>query len=317
MTILGIDVSKDWLDCKISSVSKPYRFSNSSKGYEKLAKVAKNNSVSLTVIEYTGGYERAAYLYLWASGLKVALVNPRQIRAFAISLGRRAKSDMLDAELLTIYGEQVQPTPNEPIADSVLALREALTRRSQLMKLLVAEKNHAKSPGITELTKDSVRALSASLKLQIKALDSHITQIIESNTELNQKATILSKETGVGPVLITTLLADMPELGKLKRTQASALVGVAPYDRDSGAFKGKRSISGGRVRVRCALYMATLAAVRHNPYIREFYQRLVKNGKPKKVALVACMRKFITYLNTLLKEHPEHNFMNATDLAAS
>jgi transposase len=216
---------------------------------------------------------------------------------------------MIDAEVLLDYGMKVTPEPTLPLAENVKALRELLTRRSQLNKMLVAEKNHAVSPLASAITRRSAKVVLTALRGQIKALDTAISELIASDESLNQRAQKLHSLTGVGPVLMSTLLADMPELGKLERNQASALAGVAPYDRDSGAFRGKRSIAGGRVRVRCALYMATLAAVRHNPVLKEFYQRLVARGKPSKVALVACMRKFIIYINAVLKEDPSQHFI--------
>jgi transposase len=207
------------------------------------------------------------------------------------------------------YAKKMNPKPTEPLSDAVTELREFLTRRSQLNKMIVAEKNHAKSPTVTNATKKSVKIMLKALRTEILSIDQQITKIIDSHDELSSKAKILSEQTSVGPVLLCTLLSDMPELGKLERNQASALVGVAPYDQDSGSFKGKRSISGGRVRLRCALYMATLSAIRYNPIIKEFYQRLVSNGKPRKVAIVASMRKFIIFLNALLKQNPQHHLL--------
>lgn len=308
-TIAGIDVSKDYLDICIDGVEKAQRFRNSIKGYIKLAELCEKRQVGLVTLEATGGYEKAVFRYLWASRIKVALINPRQSRAFAYSLGRRAKSDLLDAELLMQYGKKVQPQPTEPLTEQVTKLRELLTRREQIMKMVVAEKNHTKAAEVSEFTRKSVRTLMKSLRLQLKAVDLLIREVIESDPELKAKSDKLQELTGVGPVLMTTLLADMPELGKLERNQASALAGVAPFDRDSGTLKGKRSIAGGRVRVRCALYMATLSAIRHNPVLKSFYQRLVAKGKPRKVAIVACMRKFIIYINFVLKHNPNQHFM--------
>ena len=256
MCVMGIDVSKSKLDSKISNLEKTYIFSNSSKGFAKLFILAKKHNVDLVVVESTGGYERSVFRYLWKKGVKVALINPRQSNAFARSLGQRAKNDLIDAEVLMLYGERMKPQPNEPISDEVSALRELLTRRNQLNKMLIAEKNHRKAPGVSPTTLKSIRVLIRSLNAQICSIDQDIHRIIDSNQTLSDKANTLSAQTGVGPVLIATLLADLPELGSLKKNQASALVGVAPYDRDSGTYKGKRSISGGRVRVRCALYTA-------------------------------------------------------------
>lgn len=309
MRTCGIDISKETLDCKIEEIEGINRYVNKEKGFKQLVKLLNKESVSLVVIESTGGYERSLFRYLWASNIPTALINPRQTKSFAYSMGRRAKSDSLDAELLMEYARKMKPKPTEPLSDAVTELREFLTRRSQLNRMIVAEKNHAKSPTVTNATKKSVKIILKALRNEMLSIDQDITKIINSYEELSSKAKILSEQTSVGPVLLCTLLSDMPELGKLERNQASALVGVAPFDRDSGNMKGKRSIAGGRVRVRCALYMATLSAIRYNPIIKEFYQRLIANGKPRKVAIVACMRKFIIFLNALLKQNPQQHLL--------
>lgn len=309
MTIVGLDVSKASLECKVENSEGVLSFSNEGKGFRKLSSMLKRCEVSLVILEATGGYERSVFRHLWGAGIKVALANPRRTRAFAHSLGRRAKNDLLDAEVLMEYGKRVQPHPTEPLSEQVHALRELISRRNQLNKLLVAEKNHLKAPNVSTVTRKSIRSMIRSIQKQKSTIDEEITALIESDVSLKEKAEKLRAQTGVGPVLLSTLLADMPELGTLERNQASALAGVAPYDRDSGSIKGKRAIAGGRVRVRNALYMATLASVRYNPVLREFYQRLVANGKPRKVALVACMRKLIIHLNSVLKKNPEQHFM--------
>jgi transposase len=311
MGMCGIDVSKDTLECQISNASGVERFQNTAKGFSRLVKWLQKNQIGQVILEATGGYEKKVFLFLWASNISSSLINPRQAKAFARSLGRRAKNDMLDAEVLMQYGLKIQPSPTLPLSEIVFELRELITRRNQLNKMLVAEKNHSKAPITSKFTLRSARTVIKVLRAEIKELDIAISQVISSDPELNSKAEKLHQLTGVGPVLMSTLLADMPELGSLERNQASALAGVAPYDNDSGNIKGKRSIAGGRVRVRCALYMATLAAVRHNPVLKEFYQRLLSRGKPRKVALVACMRKFIIYINFVLKEDPKQHFMAA------
>lgn len=309
MKYAGIDVSKDRLDCRVEGGARS--FANTSRGIGALVKWLGKSGATRAILEATGGYERRAFCLLWASGVGVSLINPRQSRAFARSLGRKAKNDLLDAEVLLLYGVKLNPKPTEPYSDAIFELRQLITRRNQLMKMLVAEKNHAKAPSATKLTLKSARALMKTLNQQIKLVNEAVEEVICSCEELNSKASKLKELTGVGPVLMSTLLADMPELGSLERNQASALAGVAPYNRDSGTQKGKRSIAGGRVRVRCALYMATLAAVRHNPVLKAHYQHLLSKGKPRKVALVACMRKFIIHINTVLKKNPEQHFMPA------
>jgi transposase len=308
--VVGIDVSKCWLDCQI--MEEAVRISNDSKGILKLVRLLKKRLVGLVVIESSGGYERGVCQMLWASGLRISLLNPRLIRAFAESLGRRAKNDSIDAQVLKLYGEKMEPVPTPAPSAEVITLKDLISRRYQLMQMLVAEKNRALTPGLTPEVRKSISVILREIKKQIKCLDVELTEVISSHPGLRERAAKLRKETGVGPVLMSTLLAEMPELGQLSRNQASALVGVAPYDNDSGNSKGRRSISGGRVRVRCALYMATLSAIRHNPILKEFFKRLVTNGKPKKVALVACMRKFLIHLNSVLKEHPEQHFIAAS-----
>lgn len=305
-SVAGIDVSKAMIDCCISGIDERFRVENTRQGRLKLSKLFEKNQVSLAVVESTGGYEREVYMKLWGSKIPTALVNPRRVRAFAVSLGQKAKNDMLDAEVLMMYGEKVAPEPVKPDPEEVLKLQELVTRRQQLNKMLVAEKNHLSSPGITKITQGSIRATIKMIKAQIKQMNDAITEVIQSSEVLAPKADILKKQKGIGPVVACTLLAEMPELGTLPRNKISALVGVAPFDRDSGSYHGTRSISGGRVNVRCALYMATITAIRSDSVLKIFYKRLVSNGKPKKVAIVACMRKFIIFLNSLLKQHNQH-----------
>ena len=310
--VAGLDVSKDSIECRISVEGvELIRVQNKTKGHLRLAKILKKYEVTLVVMESTGGYEQGLYHLLWARELPTAVVNPRQIRAFAKSLGRRAKNDMLDAEVLMTYGVTLAPAPREPEPKEIQELKELLTRRQQLTKILIAEKNHLQAPGVTELTRKSIRDSLKVIKSQMKLINSSIEQIISSSETLKQKSQKLQSQTGVGPVLTCTLLAEMPELGKLPRNKISALVGVAPFDRDSGSFRGARSIAGGRVNVRCTLYMATLAAIRTNPIVQAFYRRLLANGKPRKVAIVACMRKFIVHLNSVLKNDPQQHFIAA------
>lgn len=310
-SVAGLDVSKDKLDCFIGGAKLFLKVKNKLQGFLKLERELQKHEVKLVVLEATGGYELEVFNFLWAAGIPAARINPRQIRSYANSLGRRAKNDMLDAEVLMEYADKVQPEAKKPSSAEVQQLQQLLGRRQQLTKMLVAEKNHAKAPTMTTDIRLSIRTVSRVLQSQIKILNQEIETVIATSCELSSKAQILRKETGVGPVLLGTLLAEMPELGKLERNQAAALLGVAPFDRDSGTLKGRRSIAGGRVNVRCALYMATLAAIRHNPVLKEFYRRLLSRGKHRKVAIVACMRKFIIHLNSLLRKNPEQHFIAA------
>lgn len=301
MKVLGVDVGSQTLACRCSGESKGRSFRNNPSGQLGLLKWGKKQSVDLVVLEATGGYERSLCKVLWAAGVRVAVVNPRRIRQFAYAEGKRAKSDSMDAEILVLFGERMQPTPTEPLPKDVEQLRTLLTRREQLVDMMVQEKNHEKAPGMTPEVRKSIRTLRATLQRQIQSINCAIHTIIDQSEVMKPRAEALRAQTGVGAVLLATLLADMPELGTIRRNTASALIGVAPYNQDSGTHTGLRRISGGRARPRRALYMATLNAIRNDPYLKEFYKRLLARGKPRKVAVVACMRKFVTHLNSVLK----------------
>jgi transposase len=303
--VSGVDVSKDHLEYTYTNAPEVWRYANSQSGCLKLIKQLKKAAVTLVIVEYQ---QRLCRL-LWAAQIPVAVVNPRWVRSFAQSLGQRAKNDILDAKILMTYGERNNPRVTEPVSPLIQKLREYLTRRQQLNEMLVMEKNHAAAPEVSIEMKRSIRKLMATIRTQIQAVDSLICSAIESEPEIHHKAQKLRSQTGVGPVLMTTLIADVPELGSVRRNVASALLGVAPFDDDSGNHSGKRQIAGGRVRARNALYMATLAAIRHDEHLKNFYRRLLIRKKPRKVAIVACMRKFIIHLNAILRQHPENHFM--------
>lgn len=307
--IAGIDVSKQWLDVIYTGEREAQRFGNNRSGCIRLVRRLQKAKVTLVVLESTGGYERLLCRFLWASELLVAVVNPRWVRSFAESIGRKAKSDCIDARLLMEYGERNNPKPTLAVPEVIEQLRGYLTRRDQLNTMLVMEKNHASSPQLALEVRRKIRRSIVGIRSQIKEIDSLIAKAIESTPEIHTKAQKLREQTGVGPVLMTTLIADVPELGRVRRNVASALVGVAPFDQDSGTFKGRKTISGGRARPRKALYMATLAAIRHDPHIKTFYIRLLSAGKPRKVAIVACMRKFLVHLNSILRQDPAQHFM--------
>lgn len=311
MIVAGIDVSKESLDCFCSGGREIRRFRNNGQGRLKLLTYLQRNKVTLVVLEATGGYEEAFCRLIWGAEMPVAKVNPRWVRAFAQSQGKRAKNDHIDARNLMEYGERNNPATTPPVPEVIQELRGYLTRRKQLNDMLVMEKNHMAAPEVSPIMKKSVQKLLLVIKQEIKELDHRISQAIDGSPEIKSKAEKLRAQTGVGPVLMTTLIADVPELGRVPRNVASALLGVAPFDDDSGKHSGKRRIAGGRVRPRNALYMATLAAIRHDEHLKAFYRRLVSRGKPRKIALVACMRKFIVYLNGILKNDPSQHFMAA------
>jgi transposase len=255
---------------------------------------------TLIVLEATGGYEREVVATLVAAGLPAVVVNPRQVRAFAKATGQLAKTDRIDADVLALFAERVQPAwrPLEDAATTDLAA--VLLRRRQLSDMLTAEKNRlglARRP-----VRASLKKHIAYLERELRITESDLREWIEASPVWRVNDELLQSAPGIGDVTAQTLLAELPELGRLGHKQISALVGVAPMAADSGGSRGKRAITGGRARVRQVLYMATLVATRYNPVIRQFYQRLVAAGKPKKVALVACMRKLLTILNAMVRD---------------
>ena len=254
---------------------------------------------ALVVLEATGGYETALVVALAAAGLPVVVANPRQVRDFAKATGQLAKTDRVDAQLLALFAERVHPTPR-PLPDGALQYLEALmTRRRQLLEMVTAEHNrleHATAPVRRDITQHL-----RWLERRIAAVDRDVDDTIQKSPAWRAKEDLLRTAPGVGPVLSRTLLANLPELGQLNRKQIAALVGVAPFARDSGTHRGKRVVWGGRAPVRAVLYMGALVATRRNAVIRVFYVRLVAAGKPKKVALIACMRKLLTILNAMMR----------------
>jgi transposase len=254
---------------------------------------------TLIVLEATGGYETALVAALAAAALPVVVANPRQVRDFAKATGQLAKTDDVDAHLLALFAERVRPTPR-PLPDAVLQQLDALmTRRRQLLDMVTAEGNrleHAAAPIRREITRH-IRWLER----RVAAVDRELDDTIQKSPVWRAKEDLLRTVPGVGPVVSRTLLADLPELGQLNRKQIAALVGVAPFARDSGILRGKRVVWGGRAPVRAVLYMGALVATRRNTVIRTFYLRLVSAGKPKKVVLVACMRKLLTILNAMMR----------------
>ena len=297
---VGIDVSKAQLDVSLRPGGAHISFSNDDAGILALLSRLKPLKPSLIVLEATGGYERQAAVSLAASGLPVVVVNPRHVRDFARSTGQLAKTDRIDAAILSLFAERVRPEPR-PLADDTAQYIEALmSRRRQVMQMLVAEKNRL---GTAEpLVRKSIGKHIEWLKNELKDVDRDLDETIKKSPVWRAKDKLLQSAPGVGDGLSRTLISELPELGRLSHKQISALVGVAPLARDSGRFRGRRSIWGGRASVRSILYMATVTAVRFNPAIREFHQRLRARGKPPKVALTACMHKFLTILNAMMRD---------------
>ncbi len=300
---VGIDVSKRCLDVASRPTGEVWQVPNDADGISALAQQLTGMSPSLVVLEATGGLEWALTAELAAAGLPVAVVNPRHVRDFARAAGTLAKTDTLDAQVLARFGQAMEPEPR-PFPDAEARDLQALVgRRRQLVDMITAEKNRRRSviARIRPQVEEHIRWLEKSLK----DLDQDLDGFIRTSPMWRTTERIMKSAPGVGPVLSATFLADLPELGKVSGGQISALVGVAPFNRDSGTLRGKRTVWGGRRQVRAALYMAALVASRYNPVIKEFYQRLCSMGKPKKVALTACMRKLLVILNSMVKHGKE------------
>jgi transposase len=297
----GIDVSKRHLDAFVRPTGEHFGVPNDHAGIGSLVCwLLEGARPALVVLEATGGFERPAVAALAAAGLAVAVVNPRQARDFARATGRLAKTDRIDAEILARFAEAVHPTPRPVPDEEARALGEILARRRQIVGMLTAEKNRL-GAATTRPVRRRIEAHVRWLEKELEHTDSDLGEAIEESPSWRENEALLRGVPGVGPVLARTLLAELPELGGLTGKQLAALVGVAPLNRDSGAFRGRRAVWGGRSGVRAALYMGALVATRHNPQIKEFYERMLSAGKPKKVALVACMRKLLLILNAVLK----------------
>ena len=307
---VGIDVSKDQVDVAVRPTGKSWSVRYDGVSMEELVNQLDSLDPVAVIIESTGGLELPLVAALAAASLPVAVVNPRQVRDFAKSTGQLAKTDRLDAQVLAHFGEAVRP-PQRPLRDEdTQALGAVLARRRQVMGILVAEKNRLRR-AIPQV-RPRIEAHISWLQQELDDLDSDLRHRILHSPLWREKDDLLRSVPGVGAQTSLTLLAYLPELGTLNRKQIAALVGVAPFNRDSGPHRGKRSVWGGRATVRSTLYMGALVASRYNPVLREFYQRLLKAGKPKKVALTACMRKLLTILNSMMRAHEHWNPKTAT-----
>jgi transposase len=296
---VGIDVSKDRLDIAVHGQDKVWSFTNEEGGIEQAVKMIKELSPVLVVLEATGGIELPVVASLGASGVPVAVVNPRQARDFGKATGKLAKTDVLDAKVLAHFAAAVHPEPKALPDATTQGFAAILARRRQLVEMLVAEKNRSRTA--IKPVRERIRKHISWLEQELDSTDKDLDQAVRGSPLWREKDDLLKSVPGVGPVVSSTLLGQLPELGTLNRKQIAALVGVAPLNRDSGKFRGKRSIWGGRASVRSSLYMATLVATRHNPVIKAFYKKLCAAGKLKKVALTACMRKLLTILNAMIR----------------
>jgi transposase len=297
---VGIDVSKAQLDVAVGRDGAEWSASNDRVGIGRTVERLREIQPALIVVESTGGLEVPLIVELSAVQLPVALVHPGRVRDFARSLGRLAKTDKLDARLLAHFGEAIQPPLTQLPSQEVQELNGLMVRRRQVLDLIVDEQNHLASTRLS--LRQRIEEHLVWLQEELDHLDRAIEAMIQCIPAFHEKETLLRSAKGVGPVLSAKLLSGLPELGQLNRKKIAALVGVAPFNDDSGHRRGKRRIKGGRADVRKVLYMATVAAVRFNPVIRSFYQHLLSQGKLKKVALVACMRKFLTILNAMVRD---------------
>ncbi len=298
---VGIDVSKSALDVAFAPKSKGFSTENSQRGLAVLVERLMEVKPSLVLLEATGGYEKGAHASLAAAGIPTSVINPRLVRDFARATGRLAKTDSIDAQVLASYASTLRPEVRDLPDREVDELKALSTRRRQLIQMIVAEKNRLSLA--EESVRESIESHIKWLEEELERVNSDLSKLIEKSPSLKRKEGIIRSVPGVGPVLCASLLSGLPELGTLDRKRIASLAGLAPFNRDSGRFRGKRCIFGGRSSVRASLYMATLVATRHNPTIKAFYDRLIEAGKPPKVALTACMRKMLVILNSMVKNH--------------
>jgi transposase len=302
---IGIDVSKDELvvgsDGQVQLKSHP----NTERGHEQLIRdlAASSAPIELIVVEATGGYERRLVTALGSRGLPVVVVNPRQVRDFAKATGRLAKTDKIDAHVLAGFAAKIKPEFRPLESEEQEELRDFLVRHEQLIQMLVAEKSRLLQAqgGSRHVLRKKIKSHIRFLERELELLDSDLDDTLKKSPMWKEKDDLLQSVPGIGIQTSMTLLGMVPELGTLNASQIGALIGVVPFNHDSGKFRGKRHIRGGRARVRAVLYMAALVATRYNPIIKAHYQRLLAAGKPKKVALVACMRKLLVIVNAMIK----------------
>lgn len=299
-SFIGIDVSKDRLDVANYATGELFDATNDEAGIAGLVERLAEENVALVVLEATAGFQNPVVAALALAGIPVAVVNPRQVRDFAKALGKLAKTDRLDASVLAHFAQAVRPEPR-PLPDEATQLLGAIVaRRRQLVEMLVMEKNRR------NITPKKLRAALdehiRSLEKYLAEIDKELGQGLRQSPLWRERDNLLQSVPGIGPVLSATLLGEVPELGQLNRREIAALVGVAPFNRDSGKRKGQRCIWGGRASVRATLYMAVLSAIQHNPTLKAHYEHLLKVGKKKKVAIVACMRKLLVMANAILRD---------------
>jgi len=305
---IGIDVSKQKLDVSFNDKETAI-FENSPQGFKRFLKSIKNKKNTRVTMEATGGYERPCAYFLQDRSIAVSIVNPKRVRDFAKALGKLAKTDKIDSHVIRHFAALIDPRIMEEKSELQQSLDSLTHRRGQLVKLRAKEKQHIETATSKEV-KSSINRNIKFLDKEIESIENKINTLINSSKELKDKVERLETIKGVGSIVALTLMADLPELGTLSNKEISALVGVAPFCRDSGTMIGKRTIWGGRAQVRSILFMAALSARNHNPPIKAFYERLISKGKPKKTALTACMRKLLITANSMIRNNedwsPDH-----------
>jgi transposase len=298
---VGIDVSKDRLDVAIRPSGEVFAVERNAAGLEALIARLMPLSPHLVAMEATGGFETIVAAALAAAGLPVVVVNPAQVRAFARALGKRAKTDPIDAGVIAHFAEATAPDPRPLPDEATQLLADLVARRRQIIGMIGAERQREKRATLKRLKKSIARLIKA-LEKELTSVDTDIDQTMRASPAWREKENLLASVPGIGPVIARTLIAELPELGRLDRKQIAALAGLAPWTRQSGQWRGKSFIGGGRTAVRCALFMAAMVAARHNPILKAFFGRLVAAGKPKMVALIATARKLLTILNAILRD---------------
>jgi transposase len=298
---VGIDISKDRLDVHIQPTEERFSLAHDEAGVAEVVRRLQGVAPQLVVMEATGGYETTVAAALGSAGLAVAVVNPRQIRDYARATGQLAKTDRLDARVIALFAQAVRPAVRPLPDEQAQQLGEVVARRRQLVDMLSAEMNRRRMVRDPRL-RERLHAHIAWLEQAVREVDEDLRRLVRGSALWRETDDLLRSAPGIGKVTSCTLIADLPELGHLDRRRIAALVGVAPFNRDSGTMRGRRIVTGGRASVRKVLYMATLSAIRRNPTIAAFYQRLRAGGRPGKVAVVAAMRKLLTILNAIVRE---------------
>ncbi|HEY6869114.1 MAG TPA: IS110 family transposase [Novosphingobium sp.] len=299
--VVGIDVSKDRLDVALRPSGEAFAVARDAAGLEQLTARLKVVSPQLVALEATGGFETVAAASLAAAGLSVVVVNPAQIRAFARAVGQRAKTDPIDAAVIAHFAEATKPEPRVLPDEATRLLADLVARRRQIVEMMAAEGQRDRRFGNKRLKK-SIARLRKALEKELAELDIEIDDQIRGSPAWREKEDLLASVPGIGPTIARTLIAELPELGTLDRKEIAALAGLAPYTRQSGQWRGKSFIGGGRTIVRTVMFMGALVAKRHNPVIKTFFDRLIAAGKPKMVALIAVARKLLTILNAILRD---------------